>query len=59
MRRALGRLTPYQVGEVFRALGLIDRQSKGRAAGDAWQTLDRLLWYLCDPAAVDPPPAAG
>jgi DNA polymerase-3 subunit delta len=59
MRRALGRLTAYQVGEVFRALGLIDRQSKGRAAGDAWQTLDRLLWYLCDPAAVDPPPAAG
>lgn len=59
IRRALGRLTAYQVGEVFRALGLIDRQSKGRAAGDAWQTLDRLLWYLCDPAAVDPSPAAG
>jgi len=52
IRSALGRLTAFHFGEVFRALGLIDRQSKGRAAGDAWQTLDRLLWYLCDPAAV-------
>jgi len=54
IRRALSRLSAYHFGEVFRALGLIDRQSKGRAAGDAWQTLDRLLWYLCDPAAVSP-----
>jgi DNA polymerase-3 subunit delta len=52
MRRALGRLSAFDFGEVFRALGLIDRQSKGRAAGDAWQTLDRLLWFLCDPAAL-------
>ncbi len=52
MRRALSRLSAYHFGEAFRALGLIDRQSKGRAAGDAWQTLDRLLWYLSDPAAV-------
>lgn len=55
MRRALGRLSAFQFGEVFRALGLIDRQSKGRAAGDAWQTLDRLLWFLCDPAAIKLP----
>jgi len=55
MRRLLGRLSALQFGEVFRALSLIDRQSKGRAAGDAWQTLDRLLWFLCDPAAVDLP----
>jgi len=55
MRRLLGRLSALQFGEVFRALSLIDRQSKGRAAGDAWQTLDRLLWFLCDPAAVDWP----
>jgi len=54
IRRVLSRLSAYQFGEVFRALGLIDRQSKGRAAGDAWQTLDRLLWYLCDPVAVCP-----
>jgi len=55
LRRALGRLSAYHFGEAFRALSLIDRQSKGRAAGDAWQTLDRLLWFLCDPAAVDLP----
>ena len=53
MRKALGRLSEFQFAEVFRALGLIDRQSKGRASGDAWQTLDRVLWFLCDPQAVD------
>jgi DNA polymerase-3 subunit delta len=26
--------------------------SKGRAQGDAWQTLDRLLWSLCEPTAA-------
>lgn len=54
MRRALQRLSGFHFGEAFRALALIDRQSKGRAAGDAWQGLDRLLWYLCDPHAVEP-----
>lgn len=54
MRQALRRLSARQFGESFRALGLIDRQSKGRAAGDAWQTLDRLLWFLCEPAAGIP-----
>jgi DNA polymerase-3 subunit delta len=58
LKRALGRLSAHQFGHAFRALGLIDRQSKGRASGDAWQTLDRLLWFLCDPAAVDPPVGA-
>jgi len=55
IRQLLGRISAPQLGEGFRALSLIDRQSKGRAAGDAWQTLDRLLWFLCDPAAVDAP----
>lgn len=54
MRKALRRLSAFQFGEVFRTLGLIDRQSKGRAPGDAWQALDRLLWFLCDPTAVKP-----
>jgi DNA polymerase-3 subunit delta len=54
MRKALRRLSAFQFGEVFRTLGLIDRQSKGRAAGDAWHALDRLLWFLCDPEAVKP-----
>jgi DNA polymerase-3 subunit delta len=51
IRQALGRLSAFHFGESFRALGLIDRQSKGRAKGDPWQTLDRLLWFLCDPSS--------
>lgn len=54
MRRALGRLSAADFDETFRTLSLVDRQSKGRAQGDAWQTLDRLLWFLCDPGAVKP-----
>lgn len=54
MRAALRRLAADDFGEAFRALSLVDRQSKGRARGDAWQTLDRLLWFLCDPAAIKP-----
>jgi DNA polymerase-3 subunit delta len=55
MRQALRRLSARHFGDAFRALGLIDRQSKGRAQGDAWQTLDRLLWSLCEPmAAIGP-----
>ncbi|MBT8049397.1 MAG: DNA polymerase III subunit delta [Gammaproteobacteria bacterium] len=52
IRRAVNQLSEYDFGESFRALTLIDRQSKGRAPGDPWQTLDRLLWHLCDPGAV-------
>jgi len=52
IRQATRRLSAYDFGEAFRTLSLIDRQSKGRAAGDPWQTLDRLLWHLCDPGAV-------
>ncbi len=49
IRAALRRLRAADFGRAFRTLSLIDRQSKGRAPGDAWQTLDRLLWFLCDP----------
>lgn len=49
IRQAANRLTEYDFGESFRALSMIDLQSKGRADGDPWQTLDRLLWHLCDP----------
>jgi DNA polymerase-3 subunit delta len=55
MRRALRRLDASQFGDVFRALSLIDRQSKGRAAGDPWQTLDRLVWFMCQPSAANRP----
>jgi DNA polymerase-3 subunit delta len=54
IRQATRRLSDFDFGEAFRTLSLIDRQSKGRAAGDPWQTLDRLLWHLCDPGAVKP-----
>lgn len=50
--QAVGRLSEFDFGEAFRALSLIDRQSKGRHSGDPWQTLDRLLWKLCDPSAL-------
>jgi DNA polymerase-3 subunit delta len=52
MRQALRRLSEFDFGESFRTLALIDRQSKGRAPGDPWQTLDHLLWFLCDPRAA-------
>ncbi len=49
IRDAGRRLGSRGCGEVLRRLSLIDRQSKGRAAGDAWQSLDHLLCYLCNP----------
>jgi len=52
IRQALRRLSGFDFGESFRALALIDRQSKGRAPGDPWQTLDHLLCFLCDPHAA-------
>jgi DNA polymerase-3 subunit delta len=52
MRQLLRRLNETALGESFRALALIDRQSKGRAGGDPWQTLDRLLVRLCEPGTV-------
>ncbi len=52
MQAAVRRLSNYNLDDSFRSLGLIDRQSKGRAAGDPWQTLDRLLWHLCKPGTV-------
>jgi len=46
-REALRRLSQRQIGDSFRALALADRQSKGQAAGDPWQTLDQMLLALC------------
>ena len=52
MRELLRRVTEPELGQSFRALALIDRQSKGRAEGDPWQTLDRLLVQLCEPGTA-------
>ena len=59
IRQALQRMSADDFGDVFRTLSLIDRQSKGRASGDAWQTLDRLLWFMCDPGSAARPVQGG
>lgn len=52
-RQALARLSDRQIGDAFRALALLDRQSKGRAAGEPWQTLDQMLLALCAEATIN------
>jgi DNA polymerase-3 subunit delta len=46
VRNAARRLTTRKLYAAFRTLSLIDRQSKGRAAGDPWQSIDSLLLQL-------------
>lgn len=50
VRAAAQRLGSAGLDRVFSALSLIDLQGKGQAAGDPWHTLDRLLWFICEPA---------
>ncbi len=46
VRAAARRLDTRKLFGAFKTLALIDRQSKGRAAGDPWQSLDTLLLQL-------------
>jgi len=46
VRAAARRLNTRKLFEAFKLLALIDRQSKGRAAGNPWQSLDTLLLKL-------------
>jgi DNA polymerase-3 subunit delta len=46
VRMAARRLDTRKLFAAFKQLSLIDRQSKGRAAGDPWQSLDSLLVQL-------------
>jgi DNA polymerase-3 subunit delta len=46
VRSAARRLNTRQFFNAFRQLSLIDRQSKGQAAGDPWRSLDHLLLQL-------------
>ena len=48
MKQATQRKARSGFGDAFRALTLIDQQSKGRAFGDPWQSLDRMLCGLCE-----------
>lgn len=43
---AARRLNTLKLYAAFKHLALIDRQSKGRAAGDPWQSIDALLRQL-------------
>ena len=46
VRSAARRLDTRKLFGAFKMLSLIDRQSKGRAAGDPWQSIDTLLLQL-------------
>jgi len=46
VRAAARRMNTRKLFEAFKLLSLIDRQSKGRAAGDPWQSIDTLLLQL-------------
>ena len=46
IRTAARRLHTRKLFEAFKLLSLIDRQSKGRAAGNPWQSIDTLLLQL-------------
>jgi DNA polymerase-3 subunit delta len=46
IRTAARRLGTLKLFSAFKMLSLIDRQSKGRAKGDPWQSIDALLLQL-------------
>lgn len=46
IRAAARRLHTRKLFEAFKMLSMIDRQSKGRADGDPWQSIDALLLQL-------------
>lgn len=46
VRMAARRLDTLKLFGAFKMLSLIDRQSKGRAAGDPWRSIDTLLLQL-------------
>ena len=46
VRAAARRLNTLKLYQAFKLLSLIDKQSKGRAAGDPWQSIDTLLLQL-------------
>lgn len=51
-RRALQRHLPEAWDAMLAQAGLVDRMAKGRAPGDAWRALERLMLALADRGAV-------
>ncbi len=51
-RRALQRHLPESWDAMLAQAGLVDRIAKGRAPGDAWRALERLMLALADRSAV-------
>jgi DNA polymerase-3 subunit delta len=51
MQNAARRLDQRKLAAAFESLSLIDRQSKGRAHGEPWHGVDRLVRDLCQPSA--------
>ena len=51
-RRALQRHLPESWDAMLAQAGLVDRIAKGRAPGDAWRALERLMLALADRGAV-------
>ncbi len=47
MRQAAGRLDMNRLMDAFSRMSRIDRQSKGRADGNPWHSLDHLVCALC------------
>ncbi|MEM1410807.1 MAG: hypothetical protein AAGH19_00505, partial [Pseudomonadota bacterium] len=47
LRGAARRLNGKRLAEAWARLSELDRQSKGRASGDPWQSLDQLVVSLC------------
>jgi DNA polymerase-3 subunit delta len=47
MRAAANRLDLSRMSDAFSRMSLIDKQSKGRAAGDPWHGLDHLVCAMC------------
>ncbi len=56
-RRALTRLSPAQTEQLAAECGRVERIAKGRAAGDAWLALERLLTAVADKRALGLLPA--
>jgi len=51
-RRALQRHAAPHWDRLLAEIGRVDRISKGRAAGDAWQVLERVLLAVAEPKAM-------